>query len=340
MAIEDFTTYTEVDTLGKLTEATRRVTFTTLRDTDDDTYVYVDKGAAYFAADFTCDFTVKITASAKNQASAMTWGIANALGDFQALDDASEDGLFLHQEHPNAPDRHQIELFELDGGQVYGSGNFTLTVDTIYYFRVYRDESVGTYGTLYCKIYSDAGRTTSPGTLSVALHTSKKDFQYLYAVQSYDGTSVAAMSGYIEDLEVFLNLTGVLELANTYLTDFTDTTVTGNAYIVNTGISSVTEHGHCWATSRDPTTADSKTTNGAGVLGLFSSSITGLITGQQYYTRAYATNTEGTAYGPNIRFIAGRSASLLLPFEIKVVQTRLHYVDFDGKERYLEGTLV
>jgi len=52
----------------------------------------------------------------------------------------------------------------------------------------------------------------------------------------------------------------------------------------------------CWATTANPTTADGKTSNGAGI-GTFSSSITGLTAGTAYYVRAYATNASGTAYG-------------------------------------------
>lgn len=123
------------------------------------------------------------------------------------------------------------------------------------------------------------------------------------------------------------------------LTDITESTATGNGTIVSIGLSSVTQHGHCWATTIDPTTSDDKTSNGAGSVGTFTSSITGLTPGQGYFVRAYATNTEGTAYSGNISFTSGHSGTQLILGNIAVVQTRLHYVDTDGKERYLEGTL-
>lgn len=121
-------------------------------------------------------------------------------------------------------------------------------------------------------------------------------------------------------------------------TDIAGTTATGNGIINSIGLSSVTEHGHCWAITIDPTTSNSKTTNGAGSLGVFTSSITGLILGRKYFVRAYATNTEGTGYGANSTFIAGHGNTQLKPFDISIVQSRLHYVDADGKERYIEGT--
>lgn len=79
--------------------------------------------------------------------------------------------------------------------------------------------------------------------------------------------------------------------------DVLETTATGRGEITSIGNGLVTEHGHCWSTSNPPTIADSKTTKGAGVIGDFNSVITGLIAGTLYYIQAYATNSNGTAYG-------------------------------------------
>jgi uncharacterized protein (TIGR02145 family) len=67
------------------------------------------------------------------------------------------------------------------------------------------------------------------------------------------------------------------------------------------GWRSVTARGVCWSTSQNPTTANSKTTNGTG-LGTYTSNITGLSPNTTYYVRAYATNAEGTAYGEQRSF--------------------------------------
>lgn len=63
----------------------------------------------------------------------------------------------------------------------------------------------------------------------------------------------------------------------------------------------VTARGVCWATTQNPTTADSYTTNGTGT-GLFVSNITGLSKTTTYYVRAYATNSVGTSYGAQYTF--------------------------------------
>ena len=50
-----------------------------------------------------------------------------------------------------------------------------------------------------------------------------------------------------------------------------------------------------------PTTANSKTISGSGT-GLFTSYMTGLTLNTRYYVRAYATNENGTNYGPELFF--------------------------------------
>ena len=64
---------------------------------------------------------------------------------------------------------------------------------------------------------------------------------------------------------------------------------------------SVSAKGVCWSTSHNPTTSNSKTTDGTGT-GSFTSSITGLTANTTYYVRAYATNTAGTSYGSEVTF--------------------------------------
>jgi hypothetical protein len=73
--------------------------------------------------------------------------------------------------------------------------------------------------------------------------------------------------------------------------------------VTNEGGVSVTARGVCWNTTGSPTIADSYTTDGSG-LGVFSSSVTGLSLATTYYFRAYATSSEGTAYGAEVSFYA------------------------------------
>ena len=116
------------------------------------------------------------------------------------------------------------------------------------------------------------------------------------------------------------------------VTAISGTTATGNGNITSLGNSAVTQHGHCWNTTGTPTTADSKTTNGAAsATGAFTSAITGLTVGTKYYVRAYATNTAGTSYGAVVVFWADKGT--VFPTEaITRVTSIIHRYDrFTGQ---------
>ncbi len=75
------------------------------------------------------------------------------------------------------------------------------------------------------------------------------------------------------------------------------------------GGSAVTERGVCWNTSGSPTVADNKTSNGTGT-GSFTANLTGLAEKANYYVRAYATNSRGTAYGNQESFTTPACATI------------------------------
>ncbi len=68
------------------------------------------------------------------------------------------------------------------------------------------------------------------------------------------------------------------------------------ASILNEGSSAITEKGICYGTSENPTTSNTKITNGKGKAS-FSGSVEKLTAEKTYFVRAYATNSEGTGYG-------------------------------------------
>src|SRR4030042_3548467 len=100
------------------------------------------------------------------------------------------------------------------------------------------------------------------------------------------------------------------------------------------GNGSITARGVCWNTSTNPTTANSKTTDGTGT-GSFTSTLTGLQSHTTYYVRAYATNGGGTAYGNELSFTtlcvntintthnAGDVAPVTKSVSYEIVQTNL-----------------
>ncbi|MGA3015123.1 MAG: choice-of-anchor Q domain-containing protein, partial [Bacteroidales bacterium] len=85
------------------------------------------------------------------------------------------------------------------------------------------------------------------------------------------------------------------------ITNITQTTATGGGNVTSNGGASVTARGVCWSMTTNPTTSNSKTTDGTGT-GAFTSNLTGLTGNTLYYVRAYATNSVGTAYGNQVSF--------------------------------------
>ena len=108
--------------------------------------------------------------------------------------------------------------------------------------------------------------------------------------------------------------------------------------LTSLGDSAVTQHGHCWATSTNPTTSDSKRELGAAPnLGQYKSWMTNLTPGTLYYVRDFATNSSGTAYGSNVTIT---TTATLGNRAWWVEGTAFHYFDQHGVERKFEGTTV
>jgi hypothetical protein len=90
-------------------------------------------------------------------------------------------------------------------------------------------------------------------------------------------------------------------MATVSVTSIADTTAASGGNITNNGGATVTEYGVCWSTSHAPDTDDDRTSDGTGV-GEFTSNLTGLTASTKYFVRAYATNSAGTAYAPEVEF--------------------------------------
>ena len=81
--------------------------------------------------------------------------------------------------------------------------------------------------------------------------------------------------------------------------------------VVDDGNADIITHGFCWSTEQNPTLHDNVVEGGYTELlqrekaapVYFSADLSGLLPSTEYYVRAYATNSEGTAYGENINFV-------------------------------------
>jgi len=98
-------------------------------------------------------------------------------------------------------------------------------------------------------------------------------------------------------------------LISAAISDITQTSAIGGGNIVSDGGASITSRGVCWFTSENPTISNFKTSDGSGV-GIFTSNINNLFPGKLYHVRAYAINSVGIGYGPDIAFTTVSSTSL------------------------------
>lgn len=91
----------------------------------------------------------------------------------------------------------------------------------------------------------------------------------------------------------------------------TSNSASGGGNVTIEGGTAVIARGVCWNTTGEPTINDNHTSDGNGT-GIFESSISSLSEGTTYYVRAYAANSNMTAYGSQLSF---KTTSLPAPFD-------------------------
>lgn len=197
MPIENFTTYTEADPGDDITVIASRVTGTNLEDAPD-SWLYDDKDADHFDEDFEHLLTVYLDAI-EALAIPFHWMLSNMVAnpyDIDAVHSGDYLGLCFIPELPTI----YLNFRECYGGALAGD-QVAISLDTPYYLKIKRDESVGVFGTLYCYIYSDASRETLIHTLQFALHE-KEDFRYIFALVAHGSTAGVYSTSYTENLDL------------------------------------------------------------------------------------------------------------------------------------------
>jgi hypothetical protein len=164
------------------------------------------------------------------------------------------------------------------------------------------------------KLYIQGGSQTSPvlaadGTVTDGLWT-YRNAGAITAARIYLRTLANHNApAYVDDLyfaagENLAAPVDVAALATGTATGITRTTATISGNNVSSDSNSpISERGVVYATSANPTTANTKVIV-SGTTGSFDAALTGLTGGTTYHVRAYATNAIGTAYGSGITFTA------------------------------------
>jgi hypothetical protein len=120
-----------------------------------------------------------------------------------------------------------------------------------------------------------------------------------YYLRAYAINSLG--TGYGNQLSVVSGLLPNVEITST-ITNITKTTAISGGTIPSDDGCTITERGICWSMIPNPTISKFKISSGSGT-GTFSASMTGLYPNSTYYVRAYAINSQGTGYGPELTFV-------------------------------------
>jgi len=190
MAIENFTTYTEVDANGHLTVAAAKATALQV-GRNEEVYLYKDFGANYFNA-LNINFEIYV-ASSSTPGAFSGMGISNGVSTFASFASTDVAVMFYVSGTPT----YNIILYR--GAQV-AQDAYVGSANTIYYCTLGRTAGSNT---VTCKIYSDAARTNLLATLSVSGYGTSTKWRYAYGfVNSHDQGSAYPFNGYTQNLDL------------------------------------------------------------------------------------------------------------------------------------------
>lgn len=109
-------------------------------------------------------------------------------------------------------------------------------------------------------------------------------------------------TAYGEEIRFVTDGGALPEVVTKGVSDITLSTALGSGEVTNDGGVPVTERGLCWGRAHNPTLGDAHASAGEGI-GHFECEMTGLEQNTIYYVCAYATNSNGTAYGNEVLFV-------------------------------------
>ena len=175
------------------------------------------------------------------------------------------------------------------GGNVTNAGGGTVTARGV------------CWSTSHNPTINNSKTTNGTGTGSFTSSLTGLSSGVTYYVRAYATNAAGTAYGN----EVSFTALALPTITTTTASTIYSTSAKSGGTITSDGGATVTARGVCWSTSHNPTTSNSKTTDGTGT-GSFISNLSGLSSNTTYYVRAYATNSVGTAYGNEINFTTPR----------------------------------
>lgn len=173
------------------------------------------------------------------------------------------------------------------GGNVTSEGGSAVTSRGVCYHTSQNPTTANS------KVVMGSGTGEFSGTIT-GLAANTPYYAKAYAINSY-------ATAYGAEISFSTGQTSLATVTTAEATDKSTTSATLGGNVTSDGSSAVTQRGVCYSTGTGPTTGNSKLAMGSGT-GAFSNTVTGLTAGTTYYVRAYAINSQGTAYGNEVTF--------------------------------------
>ncbi len=174
------------------------------------------------------------------------------------------------------------------GGNVTSDGGATVTERGICWSTSHNPTTSGSHA------------TSGTGTGSYTVNMTGLTAGITYYVRAYAINSAGTSYGSEVSFTTQQAVT-IPTVTTSQVTNITQTSAKGGGNVTSDGGATVTERGICWSTSHNPTTSGSHAYNGIGT-GSYTVNMTGLTSGTTYFVRAYAVNSQGTAYSSEVSF--------------------------------------
>jgi hypothetical protein len=177
----------------------------------------------------------------------------------------------------------------VSGGDVTSDGNASVTARGV------------AYGTAANPTTANTTVSGGTGTGAFTSNITGLSASTTYNVRAYATNSVGTSYGSNLSFTTSAPPATLASVSTTAASSVTCSTATSGGNVTSDGGASVTARGVAYGTTQSPTVSGSTVASGTGT-GLFTANLTGLVASTMYYTRAYATNSVGTAYGSQESF--------------------------------------